>query len=95
MLTHVIRCLQGISGDLLSTSKLANQQERVCSASFSLPYSPLALGRVMKNINLNVRPNNFKEYLKKLIFQVVLLDATEVLMSLQNFSATDEPIALR
>ena len=74
---------------------LANQQERVCSASFSLPYSPLALGRVMKNINLNVRPNNFKEYLKKLIFQAVLLDATEVLMSLQNFSATDEPIALR
>jgi hypothetical protein len=74
---------------------LANQQERVCSASFSFPYSPLALGRVMKNINLNVRRNNFKEYLKKLIFQVVLLDATEVLMSLQNFSVTDEPIALR
>ncbi|HRP22017.1 MAG TPA: hypothetical protein PK925_15435, partial [Alicycliphilus sp.] len=74
---------------------LANQQERVCFASFSLPYSPLAPGRVMKNINLNVRHNNFKEYLKKLIFQVVLLDATEVLMSLQNFSATDEPIALR
>lgn len=49
----------------------------------------------MKNINLNVRRNNFKEFLKKLIFQVVLLDATEVLMSLQNFSATDEPIALR
>ena len=49
----------------------------------------------MKNINLNVRPHNFKEYLKKLIFQVVLLDATEVFMSLQNFSATDEPIALR
>ena len=49
----------------------------------------------MKNINLNVRHNNFKEYLKKLIFQVVLLDATEVLMPLQNFSATDEPIALR
>ena len=74
---------------------LANQQERVCFASFSLPYSPLAPGRVMKNINLNVRHNNFKEYLKKLIFQVVLLDATEVFMSLQNFSATDEPIALR
>ena len=80
-------------GGLLLT--LANQQERVCFASFSLPYSPLALGRVMQNINLNVRPNNFKEYLKKLIFQVVLLDATEVFMSLQNFSATDEPIALR
>ena len=49
----------------------------------------------MKNINLNVRPNNFKEYLKKLIFQAVLLDATEVLMSLQNVSATDELSGLR
>ncbi len=34
----------------------------------------------MKNINFNVRPNNYKEYLTKLIFQVALLDATEVLM---------------
>lgn len=53
----------------------------------------------MKNINLNVRHNNFKEYLKKLIFQVVLLDATEVLMGsmpfcveLDNLKDTDAPI---
>jgi len=34
----------------------------------------------MKNINLNVRHNNFKEYLKKLIFQVVLPGETEALI---------------
>ena len=34
----------------------------------------------MKNINLNAQPSNFKEYRKKLIFQVVLLGVTGVLI---------------
>ena len=55
---------------------LANQKEIICSASFSLPCSLLALGRAMKNINLNAQHSNFK----KLIFQVVLPGETEALI---------------
>jgi hypothetical protein len=57
-------------------TKLASQQERMCSVSFSLFCSPLEFGRAMKNTNLNAQHSNFK----KLIFQVVLLGETEALI---------------
>ena len=34
----------------------------------------------MKNINLSAQPNNFKGYPKRLIFQITLLGAIEVLI---------------